>query len=107
MQVMHPEINHNLIDWGMIKNVIAGNNKVILTPKLPFMHVSITKDLIRSIKKVTIEVKNDFHELVARKQHAFWIGVAEMSLTKSSMISGGITWSPMPKKSANGTKSAH
>jgi len=61
MQVMCPEINHNLVGLGMIKNVIVGNNKVVLTLKLPFMHVPIKEDLIRSIKetitKLNVDVK--------------------------------------------------
>ena len=49
MQVMHPEINNNLVDLGMTKNVIAENNKVVLTLKLPFIHVPIKEGLIRSV----------------------------------------------------------
>lgn len=60
MQVMHPEINHNLVDLGIIKNIV-GNNKVVLTLKLPFMYVLIKEDLIRSIKeaitKLNVDVK--------------------------------------------------
>lgn len=59
MQVMHPEINHNLVDLGMIKNVIVENNKVVLTLKLPFMHVPIKEDLIRSIKEAVTKLNVD------------------------------------------------
>ncbi len=59
MQVMHPEINHNLVNLGMIKNVTAKNNKVVLTLKLPFTHIPIKKDLIRSIKEAITRLNAD------------------------------------------------
>lgn len=59
MRVIHPEINHNLVDLEMIKNVIVRNNKVVLTLKLPFLYVPIKKDLIRSIKEVITKLNAD------------------------------------------------
>lgn len=59
MQVIHPEIKHNLVDLGMIKNVIVGNNEVVLTLKLPFMHVPIKEDLVRSIKEAITKLNAD------------------------------------------------
>lgn len=70
MQVMHPEINHNLVDLGMIKNVIVDNNKVVLTLKLPFMYVPIKEDLIRNIKEAITELNSNMQ---------FEIKIAEMN----------------------------
>lgn len=70
MQMMHPEINHNLVDLGMIKNVIVDNNKIVLTLKLPFMHVPIKEDLIRNIKEAITELNSNMQ---------FEIKIAEMN----------------------------
>lgn len=59
IEMMHPEINHNLVDLGMIKNVIARNNKVVLTLKLPFVNVPIKEDLIRRIKEAITKLNAD------------------------------------------------
>ncbi|GAI55600.1 unnamed protein product, partial [marine sediment metagenome] len=58
-QVMHPEINHSLVDLGMIKNVIATENKVMLTLMLPFMYIPIKEELIRSVKEAITKLNAD------------------------------------------------
>lgn len=58
-QVMHSEINHSLVDIGMIKNVIATENKVMLTLMLPFMYIPIKEDLIRSVKEAITKLNAD------------------------------------------------
>lgn len=58
-QMMHPEINHNLVDLGMIKNVIVEGNKVVLTLTLPFMHVPIKEELMRSVRNAIKKLSAD------------------------------------------------
>lgn len=87
IRVMHPEINHNLVDLGMIKNVIIGDNRVVLTLVLPFMHIPIKEDLIRSIKEAIrklsadVEIKIKLAEMNQEERARFidmakkaWIG---------------------------------
>jgi len=50
--VMHPEINNNLVDLGMIEDVIYKQKHISLTLKLPFLEVPIKDLLIENIKKV-------------------------------------------------------
>lgn len=56
---MHSEINHSLVDLGMIKNVIATENKVMLALMLPFMYIPIKEDLIRSVKEAITKLNAD------------------------------------------------
>ena len=50
--VMHPEIEgHNLVDLGMIKDIVVEGSRVDITLALPFEKIPIKDDLVRSIRK--------------------------------------------------------
>ena len=57
-KVMHPEINCNLVDLGMIKDVVCKERTVSLTLKLPLVPVPVQDLLIESIKKALSEQEN-------------------------------------------------
>jgi metal-sulfur cluster biosynthetic enzyme len=50
-QVMHPEIGFNLVDLGMVENVVCGEDQIELTRKLLSLHVPIRDLLIRNTKE--------------------------------------------------------
>jgi Mrp family chromosome partitioning ATPase len=50
-QVMHPEIDRNLVDLGMVKDVVVENGKVSVTIALPFLNVPIKDELLRSVRQ--------------------------------------------------------
>jgi ATP-binding protein involved in chromosome partitioning len=58
-EVMHPEINYNLVDLGMIDDVVIKENKASLTLKLPFLEVPIKDYLIQIIKESLISLHED------------------------------------------------
>jgi len=50
--VMHPEIEgRNLVELGMIKDIVVENSRVDITLALPFEKIPIKDDLVRSIRK--------------------------------------------------------
>ncbi|HEY68156.1 MAG: ATP-binding protein [Chloroflexi bacterium] len=90
--VMHPEIKHNLVELGMIKDVSIQDEKVSLTLALPFAEVPIKDDLVRMVKGVitkldaNLQVEVNLTEM-SQKERAAFMGMAE----------GG----PKPAQSAN------
>jgi len=58
-EVMHPEINYNLVDLGMIDEVVIRENKVSLTLKLPLLEVPIKDYLIQITKEALIGLQED------------------------------------------------
>jgi metal-sulfur cluster biosynthetic enzyme len=50
-KVMHPEINHSLIDLGIIKNIEIIENKAKMIFSFPFPDIPIADVLIKSIEK--------------------------------------------------------
>ena len=55
-KVMHPEINHSLVDLGMIEDVIYKPKHVSLTLNLPFLQVPIKSVLMEMIKKALADL---------------------------------------------------
>jgi metal-sulfur cluster biosynthetic enzyme len=58
-EVIHPEINYNLVDLGMIGDVVIKENKVTLTLKLPLLEVPIKDYLIQIIKEALISLQEN------------------------------------------------
>lgn len=62
-KLRHPEIDRTLVELGMIKDIAAGDDKVILTMALPFLGIPIKDYLVESVQEavrklgVDIEVK--------------------------------------------------
>jgi metal-sulfur cluster biosynthetic enzyme len=50
-KVMHPEINCNLVELGMIKITEVKDDAISVTLMLPFLNVPIKEDLISLIKE--------------------------------------------------------
>jgi metal-sulfur cluster biosynthetic enzyme len=57
-QVMHPEINHSLVEPGMVKDVALKNDEVTLTLVLPFLGIPIpVKDYLgNSLRQAVTEL---------------------------------------------------
>jgi Mrp family chromosome partitioning ATPase len=49
-QVMHPEMKRNLVELGMIRDVVVGDDGVTLSLMLPFKEVPIKDDLVRGVR---------------------------------------------------------
>ena len=56
-KAVHPELNKNLIELGMIRNIKIEKNKIIIDLVLPFLHVPIKEQLVETIKKT---IKKNF-----------------------------------------------
>jgi len=76
-EIMHPEINHSLVDLGMLENVIYKQDKIKLTLKLPFLQVPVKEFLIQSIKETlagmdeTIQVNIDLEQMDQKERDNF------------------------------------
>jgi len=76
-KVMHPEINCNLVDLGMIKGVICKQHKVSLTLNLPFLQAPVKEFLIQSIKQALVNLDESVHlqidieEMSQEERHNF------------------------------------
>ena len=76
-KVMHPEINHSLVDLGMIEDVVCEEGKVRLTLKLPFLNVPVKEFLIQDIKEAladldeAIQVKLNLEQMSQEERENF------------------------------------
>ena len=50
-KIMHPEVNHSLIDLGIIKNIEIVENKAKMIFAFPFPDIPIADVLIKSVEK--------------------------------------------------------
>lgn len=75
--VMHPEMNRNLVELGMIKDVAAKDGKVTVTMRLPFKEVPIKDDLVRGVRGAVealdadIQVQVELVEMSQQERAAF------------------------------------
>ena len=76
-KVMHPEIKNNLVELGIIEDVIYKQNHVSLTLNLPSLQVPVKGILLESIKKVladldsSIEVEIDIEQMTEQQREKF------------------------------------
>jgi metal-sulfur cluster biosynthetic enzyme len=76
-KVMHPEINHSLVDLGMIEDVVYKQKHVSLTLNLPFLQVPVKSVLMEMIKKAladldsSIEVEIDIKQMIEKQREKF------------------------------------
>ncbi len=54
--VIHPEIERNLVELGMVGDVDIEDEKVTLALKLPFMNVPIKDDLMRAVEEAVVKL---------------------------------------------------
>ncbi|MCD6279600.1 DUF59 domain-containing protein [Candidatus Micrarchaeota archaeon] len=47
----HPEINYNLLELGMIRDIRLNNSDVQITLAVPYLYIPIREDLINIIKE--------------------------------------------------------
>ena len=73
-KVIHPEINNNLVDLGMIGKIKVINNLVEVELILPFINVPIKQmlvDLIKDKIKKFGEIKIKFKEMDEKQRTKF------------------------------------
>jgi Mrp family chromosome partitioning ATPase len=58
LKVIHPEIKKNLVELGMIRDVVVDSDRVKFTLVLPFMNVPIKDELIVGAKKAVEEISS-------------------------------------------------
>jgi metal-sulfur cluster biosynthetic enzyme len=58
-QVIHPEIDHTLVELGMVKDIVVGDDKVTLTLVLPFIGIPIQDLLVASLRNAIKELNSD------------------------------------------------
>jgi ATP-binding protein involved in chromosome partitioning len=76
-QVMHPEIKHNLVELGMIRDVAIKDSRVTVSLALPFIQVPAKDDLVRSVQEAVnkldanLQVKVELTEMSQQERAAF------------------------------------
>ena len=50
-QVMHPEMKHNLVELGMIKDVVIKEGRVMFALMLPYKEIPIKDTLVQSARQ--------------------------------------------------------
>jgi len=76
-QVMHPEIERNLVELEMIRDVSLEDRRVTLTLALPFAEVPIKDDLVRMVKTAiatldaALQVEVNLTEMSQKERAAF------------------------------------
>jgi metal-sulfur cluster biosynthetic enzyme len=57
-QLMHPAINHTLVELGMVKDMALRDNEVTLTLALPFLTIpaSIKDYLVNSLRQAVMQL---------------------------------------------------
>ena len=84
-KVRHPEIDHTLVELGMIKDIAMEADRVILTMAVPFLGIPIKDYLVHSLQeavtKLGVEIEVKVTEMNQEERHAFmamaragWIG---------------------------------
>jgi Mrp family chromosome partitioning ATPase len=56
-QVMHPEMERDLVDLGMIREIALQDARATVTLALPFIDVPIKEDLVRAIQEAVSQAK--------------------------------------------------
>jgi Mrp family chromosome partitioning ATPase len=80
-QVVHPEVERNLVELGMIKDVAVKDGGVAVTMALPFKEVPIKDDLVRSVREAVagldtgLEVEVELVEMNQQERAAFMTAV--------------------------------
>jgi Mrp family chromosome partitioning ATPase len=94
--VMHPEIKQNLVELGMIKEVVVEDKTVALTLVLPFKEIPIKDDLVRNVREAVTRLDSGLEVEVK---------LAEMSQQERAAFMAEAEGGPKPTQSMN--KIAH
>jgi metal-sulfur cluster biosynthetic enzyme len=74
-QLMHPAIDHSLVDLGMIKDIAVKGKTVTLSLVLPFAGIPIKDNLVNSVReavtKLGVEVEINVKEMNHEALQAF------------------------------------
>jgi Mrp family chromosome partitioning ATPase len=76
-QVMHPEMKRNLVELGMIKDVVVKDSGVTFTLVLPFKEIPIKDDLVHSVREAVaaldsgLEIEVKLAEMSQQERAAF------------------------------------
>jgi len=75
--VMHPELNRNLVELGMVRDARVRDGTVSVTLALPFKEIPVKDELVRSVREAlakldpALEVEVDIIEMSQQERAAF------------------------------------
>jgi Mrp family chromosome partitioning ATPase len=76
-EVVHPELEHNLVELGMIKGASVEDGAITVTLALPFKEIPIKDALVRSVREMVtklaadVDVEVDLVEMSQQERAAF------------------------------------
>jgi Mrp family chromosome partitioning ATPase len=91
-QVVHPEIERNLVELGMIKDVTIRDGNVALTLTLPFKEVPVKDELVHRVNEAVASLDANLKVDV---------NLSEMSQQERAAFTAAAEGGPKPAQSAN------
>jgi Mrp family chromosome partitioning ATPase len=91
-EVMHPELNRNLVELGMIKGASVEDGTVTVTLALPFKEIPIKDTLVRSVRERMMKLDADLNVEV---------DLVEMSQQERATFMTAAEGGPKPTQSFN------
>jgi Mrp family chromosome partitioning ATPase len=91
-QVMHPEMKRNLVELGMIKDIVVGDGSITLTLLLPFKEIPIKDDLVHSMREAIAALDSSLE---------IEVKLAEMSQQERAAFMTASEGGPKPAQAAN------
>ena len=91
-QTMHPEFERNLVELGMIKDVIIQDGNVALTLILPFKQVPVKDELVNRVNEAVASLDANL------KVH---VNLSEMSQQERAAFTAATESGPKPAQSEN------
>jgi len=88
-QVVHPELERNLVKLGMVKDVDVHDGKVTITLALPFVDVPIKQDLTRAVYEAVSKVNPALQVQVepiemSQKERAAFMAISQEEDSRSA-----------------------
>jgi len=91
-QVMHPEMKRDLVELGMIKDVVVKDSGVTFTLVLPFKEIPIKDDLVHSVREAVAALDSGLD---------IEVKLAEMSQQERAAFMTMAEGGPKPAQSVN------
>jgi len=88
-QVVHPEMERDLVDLGMIRDVDVQNSQATVTLALPFIDVPIKEDLVRAVQEAVSKADAGLTVQVepiemSQKERAAFMAASEKGASRSA-----------------------
>jgi Mrp family chromosome partitioning ATPase len=91
-QVVHPELERDLVGLGMIKEAVVEDGKATVTLALPFLDVPIKEELVRAVEEAVsnvragLQIQVEAIEMSQKERAAFMAATEKEGSARSSAV---------------------